>query len=325
MMDIAKGLKPCGAVRRVIAFAIDVFILMMIARMVGMLLFDVLSKLDIFTSHVVSLLLVLVYFGLSESVIFRGRTLGKWMLRIKVVDKNGRSLSFFRSCVRTIIFWLPFLFVGLFLPPNASTVTAYAFVIVSIVIVFGLGFALLYFFLFNERSSQSVHDLVVRSYVVVHTAKERGVLLSVWKWHYLIASIASLCVCAMAFMLFMVVYKASMQVNSNLIHMVQSDKALEAVNLKIREVEGVQYAYTFIRNIGAKEDVPKSFFVFAKVNQRPITPMLKKIAHVVLTYYPKSKQFERIIVTGNYGYDIGFSKVLKAEVAGHTPSEWQTK
>ncbi len=82
---------------------------------------------------------------------------------MRVVDANDQLLSLPRSLLRYAVLGIPFFANNLPVSPTAvmSTLLGYLLALV----VFGGMFATTYLYIFNRRTRQSLHDLVVGSYV----------------------------------------------------------------------------------------------------------------------------------------------------------------
>lgn len=104
------------------------------------------------------------YFGILNSAIRGGQTIGKKLMRIKVVDLNGALIRLDVSMLRYTVFALPLV---LFDPPLAGRIADTATILaVSIIQIFLLG-GMCYLVLFNTPSRRSIHDIVCGTCVIV--------------------------------------------------------------------------------------------------------------------------------------------------------------
>ena len=113
----------------------------------------------------IGLIITILYFGIMNSNICKGQTLGKMAMGLKTVDKFGNYLSLSQSFIRTFILTFCLTLSYLYL----SIKTLYNLeideqCILSLAIILGIMFDLL--FLFNVKTRQTLHDLAVGSYVV---------------------------------------------------------------------------------------------------------------------------------------------------------------
>jgi len=151
--------------KRWFAYIIDAtFILGGILSCVAVVLPDSFLKIGDY-SILIGILFTLLYFGIMNSEICKGQTLGKSFTGLKVVDKYGNYLTLTQSLIRTLILiiclTLPYMFIAKMSVSIPSPDEAY-FVIAAITA--GIIFDLL--FLFNVKTRQTLHDLAVGSYVI---------------------------------------------------------------------------------------------------------------------------------------------------------------
>ena len=151
-----------GAWRRLGAFCIDGLVLWIIGFALGAIAFARLAELGSW-GRLLGFVIAVAYFGVLESRMGGGRTVGKRLLGIRVVDHNGGGLSSVRALVRSAIFFVPYFLNGLI--PGVDGMIPWVAVLFS-VLVFGLGFSILYLLLFNLPTRQSVHDLAAGAWVV---------------------------------------------------------------------------------------------------------------------------------------------------------------
>ena len=169
--------------RRTGAAAVDALLLGAIGACLGLLWFDSLAALGRM-GRFVGGAIALAYFGTLNSRIGEGQTLGKRLLKIRVTDAHGAVISLSRSACRATIFLLPFALNGTTVPTGEYE--QLAGIALSILIV-GVGVATAYLYCCNGRTRQSVHDLVVGTFVRdAESASE--IHKQMWKPHLAIAS-----------------------------------------------------------------------------------------------------------------------------------------
>lgn len=151
--------------KRWFAYIIDaVFILGGVSSIVAQSLPDAIFKIGDF-SILFGLILTLAYFGIMNSGICKGQTLGKSLTGLKVVNKDGNHLTLPQSLVRTMILIIcltvpySFLFALSFNTPN-PTQNILGIAALTAGIIFDL------LFLFNLKTRQTLHDLAVGSFVI---------------------------------------------------------------------------------------------------------------------------------------------------------------
>lgn len=126
------------------------------------------------------LLVMIAYFGILNSKISGGRTIGKWLFRIAVRNKNNEPIGLVRSFIRSIVLTMPILFLGSVMQTFNNRVIAWSLFL----LFFGLGGAILYTMIFNREARQGIHDLLVGTYVVHLPGKPIGSFPTTSRVHY---------------------------------------------------------------------------------------------------------------------------------------------
>jgi len=91
-----------GFWRRSLAFIIDFTFLGVVAFLLSILLGDFFAHLGVW-GGLFGFCITVGYFGLLNSSIDHGQTIGKKIMRIEVVDKEGNSISLGRSFLRSAV------------------------------------------------------------------------------------------------------------------------------------------------------------------------------------------------------------------------------
>jgi uncharacterized RDD family membrane protein YckC len=173
--------------RRIGAFILDTLLLGAIGVAFGFIFTEQLVQLGPF-GRLLGFFVATTYFGILNSKLAGGQTFGKRVLKIKVVAKDGTPLSVSKAFLR----FLP-LGTAWFLNNaqfSESIIFSFWVYILSIA-VFGIGLSTIYLYVFNRKSRQSLHDLVVGSYVVSAVASGPVKAIAPWRGH--------LAVCALLF------------------------------------------------------------------------------------------------------------------------------
>ncbi|WP_083481602.1 RDD family protein [Agarivorans gilvus] len=94
-------------------------------------------------------MLALIYFGIMNSTLCNGQTIGKKILRLRVVDGDNNSISLSKSFVRYLILGSPVFLNGV----RFSNDTSLAFWLYPLsLIVFGGLLSIIYLYIFNRAS-----------------------------------------------------------------------------------------------------------------------------------------------------------------------------
>lgn len=158
----ANPSQIAGFWRRLFAFWLDGAVLGIIGLFLGYFLYDYFASMGKW-GQAIGFVITLSYSGIMNSYILGGQTLGKMAMKIKVVSINGTPLSVTASFFRSSIFCAPFFLNGAI--PNVDFLNSWLQSTLSS-LVFGVGLSIVYLFIFNRKTRQSLHDLAVGSYVV---------------------------------------------------------------------------------------------------------------------------------------------------------------
>ena len=290
----------CGFWVRVLALIIDIILLGVVGRW----------------DRIVGLVIVLGYFGFLNSHIGRGQTIGKRIVRIRVVGDNGQYVSLPRSLLRTIILWIPY-FPGSLLIPHflgyfsgsqifsPISISPIGLLVSSVGI--GLCVGIAYLYLFNRQTRQSLHDLIVNSYVVRATVSGEISVGPIARVHYVV--FGALVVASVAFIgahriARRELYSGVLIVQRNL-NQVEGFLRLEHVEVG-KELVAVEVAW---------KDEPASF-----------DTAIDKVARVVLDSYPDIESKDEMRIGVFYVYSVGIlSSKLRGDVEAYSPAEWRNR
>jgi len=172
----------CGFWIRLLAFLIDLVILRILGIVLGLVFGSLFLMMGNF-ARLIGLAIVLAYFGILQSHEGGGQSLGQRVTRIRVVGPDGECISTGRSLCRTAILWLPALLNQPVIPVRA--LMSPAGILLGAVWGVSAG-GLVYFYLFNRTTRQSIHDLVCRTYVVKSSAEGPLSVGRVSRTHYVV-------------------------------------------------------------------------------------------------------------------------------------------
>jgi uncharacterized RDD family membrane protein YckC len=143
--------------RRIFAFLLDYLIIGVAGLIITLPFSYLLFKIGPY-GHFVGLLITLPYFGIMNSRLCNGQTLGKRMLKIAVRNGSNRSISLQLSFLRTAILLIPTIFS---ISLGIKFIDGFFSILSS-----GVSLALPLIYIFNKTARQSLHDMVVGTYVV---------------------------------------------------------------------------------------------------------------------------------------------------------------
>lgn len=141
--------------KRIIAFVIDSIILTIIGMILCKLLYNQLLYLGNL-SILIGFFIFVLYYGLQNSSICNGQTIGKRIAKIEIVSKNGEYLSPWRSIIRSMLLTPILIFNDITIPLNNLYFIFNALISALSIIQLAL-------FIFNRPTRQMLHDLVIGS------------------------------------------------------------------------------------------------------------------------------------------------------------------
>jgi uncharacterized RDD family membrane protein YckC len=300
-----------GFWRRLLAFILDGLMLGLVGVVLGLLLFDQLARIGGW-GRLLGFCVAIVYFGVLNSSIAGGQTIGKRIMKIQVVDRSGHSISAGRSFLRYAILGAPFFVNRLVVPPSA-TMSAIGSLIVMI--LFGLGGANVYLFIFNRRTRQSLHDLIVRTFVI-RTTPPGQVVGSIWRPHLIVVVVVWLVVV-------IGVHVAATELSRQGVFpgLLKVQNSIQATgNVHTAEV----FVGTNVSTVGGKLKQTKYLHARAVWKEPPvdIETAAKQVVSIVLRDYPEAMDMDVIAVRITYVYDIGMTSAWKVQSINRSPSEW---
>jgi uncharacterized RDD family membrane protein YckC len=281
-----------GFWRRSGAFLIDALIIGIVGFILGLFLQDQFEAMGQW-GRLVGFAITLAYFGIMESRVFQGCTFGKLVLDIQVVTTAGVPLGIGKTLLRSTVFWIPYFLNGLYLGKAATNPVLSA---IHGLLVFGLGGAIIYLYLFNRRTRQSLHDLLVGAIVVRGRRSAAPAMLPVWRGH--MAVVATLFVLLIGF----VGYTRSLLGNSLL-------PALVQVQQQVSRLPAVRSATVVDGTLTVSGAQPTHFVAVKVLTTGPIDDekLARTIAEIALTIDPSARQADTLSVTLAHGYDIGIA------------------
>lgn len=155
-------MKKSGFFLRFIAFCIDSVILAVAGLLAGFVFFDKLASMGPLC-RLLGFLAGGLYFGLMDSALFKGASIGKKICGLMVVSVSGRFLTFSQSLGRFLPVGLSILFSNWILGLNSFS---WLFNVVSSLVVYGVFASDLYLLFFHGKNGQLLHDAAFASCVV---------------------------------------------------------------------------------------------------------------------------------------------------------------
>lgn len=290
MSNTQQGI--CGFWRRLAALVVDVLLLGTVGFLLGLLFSEQFIALGPW-GRWLGFIIELAYFGLLNSRLGNGQTLGKRLLKIRVVDGESQLLSLPRAMVRAAILATPFALNG------TSASNLYLMVPLSVLLFGGL-FSILYLYLFNRRTRQSLHDLAVGSFVVNADALESDTEREpIWPWHLRLVGLIFIVAAAVPFF---TEHLAQMPLFQNLLVIEQQLQQEPGV----RSVVGVTIQKRLYGGDAGHDARPviRAQIVLTE-NRLQDAALAKRLASRIATTMPDASEVEAIQIILVQGYDIG--------------------
>jgi uncharacterized RDD family membrane protein YckC len=282
-----------GVWRRIFAFIIDGIFLGLIGSGLGLIFKDYFIGLGGY-GVIVGFIIAGAYYGILNSDIGGGQTVGKKLLKIKVINARGENISVAKSALRFLVIGVPLFLNGAQIP-NVNMMGPIGILIGMI--VFGGSGAIVYLFLFNKSTRQSLHDFAVGSYVI--DSKYEGEIehKPIWKGHVVIVVV--LCISGTLFMTVGVPF------------IFKNGPFPDMLEIQQKLLNTGKYGIVNVIAGETKFNSNKKTFIGVKVTLREKPEDIKKstkfVAATVYETYPKLLGRETLFVTTAYGYDIGIA------------------
>lgn len=299
-----------GFWRRIGAFIFDSIILALTGIGLGVFLSDVFVEIGGW-GRFVGFTIALFYFGLMNSERSNGQTLGKRAFKIKVVDKDNKPISVIKSFGRYSILGIPFFLNGASLPD--VTMFSYWIYVLSF-IVFGGLLSIIYLYIFNRVTRQSLHDIVCRTYVVNDEVAPRK-MGHIWKPHLLVISILFVAAAIVP------VYTTSLAKQKPFSELLSSLEIIK--NHPVVKYATLSYGSNVTSTVktGRVESRYITAQVFISKDDTANVKLAKKLAAVLVKNISGVRDKDLIIIDLIYGYDIGIASRWESNRHSFAPSD----
>lgn len=300
-----------GFWRRLLAFALDSLFIWLFGGFLGLVYFDEFVSMGNW-GRLIGLIVFVAYFGFLNSTWGGGQSLGKRICKIMVVGTDGQNISIQRSMLRAAILGLPGILNNYTMPLSGMNTPSRMFGLFIIgMSIFGVGLGIIYFYIFNTRTRQSLHDLICSTYVVMKNSADPVVKEKIWKGHMVFYGII------LAFILLI-----SVGFNVLMSRIMFMDNAMNTLQ-KLEKINGV-YSAVLADNSMILSKMFKTDFNYGP-HYIVVTVQIKdkdllyrddstKILNCVLENYPQARKRDYIDVQLVYGYNIGIHSGSKIRV-----------
>jgi len=158
---------------RIIAYLIDYSILAILGFLILLLIKPFVFKIGEL-GRIIGFTIFIIYHGGMNSKLFNGQTLGKKIIKIKVTKMNGKSLTLFKSIIRSSILGMPIFLNKVNIPSSSDSILMKVTLsLITFIIFFGF-ISTAYLYIFNKRTRQTLHDFAFNSVVVLDNSSPRN-------------------------------------------------------------------------------------------------------------------------------------------------------
>ena len=303
-----------GFWRRLFAWSIDGFLLGVIGGISAIFLYGVYVEMGPY-GRLVGFVVSVLYFGIMSSRLCDGQTLGKRWLGIKVVRRDGTTMSLSRSFLRFAVFGTCYFMNGAAISPTAMEYPIFYGILFSF--IFGGLVAIPYLFIFNRRTRQSLHDLVADTLVVQTHAGVSNKDERIWKGHVVLVS------CIFASLLTgAVLSKRYIEGHTDVKGLLSVVKAIAASD-KVYGLSIMDQTTSFYttKTGRSKQRYYQVSGTWQMGGREPNEVALNAVK-ILIKDSPACLERDKIVVTVRSGYDIGISSGFRSTPVSHTPQEW---
>lgn len=316
-LDLAPVLQDAGSVpdvalagvwRRIGAFFIDIVFLWLLGQAAGVVLYAQFAALGAW-GILVGLGITVLYFGVMQSRLRGGQSLGMYALGLKLVSRTGEPLSVPAAALRAAIFCLAYFMNGFIINLGADKIWLAMSILVLLA---GIIFSIYYLLLFNRRTRQSLHDLAVGAFVVrAGPGKLNLPTASVWRGHAAFIAAA------------VIVFAGIAQVSRQFLPPAQLT-SLQAVSEELQKMPGVQSVGILLSTVHVGNESREQLWINAIVNPSlPATQIVAQgMVELLLKQYPEASRQSSIGVSLGSGYNIGIASSWTSTNYAHTPEQW---
>jgi hypothetical protein len=263
----------------------------------------------------------MMYFVPLNSSLGKGRTLGKRLMKIHVVDTDGQHISPSKSFLRYSVLTIPFYLNGVIVPPSVTTSLFWGTMLS--LIVFGGLLSIPYLYIFNRKTRQSLHDLAAGTYVIRTSAPYNPVLGSVWKGHLIVVGVLFILVSvAPSVIKFTFVDKPFFKNLISVQGKIQDTGKLHTVTVTSGTTRTMNYQS---EGGEASSNIVKYLSVNAIIKEpdEEAKGLADDIARIVFDSYTDIDKINAVVIQITKGFDIGIAKLWKREQFNYNPYTWE--
>jgi uncharacterized RDD family membrane protein YckC len=301
-----------GFGQRVGAFLVDCVLLGAIGIVAGFFLTDEFVRLGAW-GRLLGFSVAIAYFGPLNSRLNGGQTLGKRLLKIKVVARDGAALSVPKSFLRFLPLGAPW-FLNHAQFPDSALFSFWGYVVS--IIIFGLGLSVVYLFVFNRPARQSLDDLLVGSYVVAANAVGPVAAAAPRRIHLVVCMLLVVAAGVIPY------FTKDLAAGEPFASMILVQRTVTSVPWVVNAQ--VNKGKNFRSGTGKASSTTTYMGIVADCRDPDIKNAARatQLAKLALSADSSAASLDVIQVTLVYGYDIGIASSWRSQTNEHSPAEW---
>lgn len=305
--DLEEQVSHAGFWRRVGAFVIDTIVVAVPLLFLGMLIQDQ-PMIAGNPGRIIGFIPTILYFGLLNSEVFGGQTLGKRWLKIRVTDLTGRGISPGRSMIRSSILLVPFFLNGLEMRISQSSLPV--IYVLGGVLFLGIG-GLSFYFLFNFWNRRSLHDFLTGTQVVPVAIEATKSRIEPRTLHVFVAILLSGMAALGAYI--------NLRVSSDEIM-----RRLETLQTSVMSSEAVRFAEPSMlsSSFNGKKSYSIVIILHPGDSGEDLERRLPEIYRKLSVDAPFIKEFDSLQFVVRTGFDFGMARLRYDKNFGRSIGEW---
>lgn len=298
---------------RLAAWLVDALLVFVAGQLIGQLFSKPLYQIGPY-GRLIGLAVILLYFGILNSSIGGGQTVGKRLLKTAVRGTDNRPISIWRSLLRASLLAAPVILGGWAIP--ALQIPAVTFI--AGLAVIGLGGALVYTIFFNYTAMQGQHDLICHTWVVKPDGEPKDAFPKTPRVHKVITGLWFALVAVVFFFLYLPNPSYTPGSAAAALKEIRTELAADPrfFTVDVRD-----------QTVTPEKDPPYRAAVVEvwTVGQLPDSQRWetgKSIAGMVIKELDGAKEFDQIQVKLSYGYDLGIASYKSGFWYSNPVDEW---
>ena len=297
-MEEVQGNYIAGFWKRLIALFIDLLILGGIGFLLGLFFESTFVEIGNL-GKLMGFAIALSYFGVMNSQIAKGQTIGKRIAKIRVVDAEGLYINIPKSLLRYSVLSIPFFLNGTYISFESDLINLDYFILP---IVLGGTLSIAYLYLFNRTTRQSLHDLAVGTYVVNSESPLTGVDV-IWKPHLVVVAMVYIALAVAPIFLVDIFSELAKKIPIKEMAITQEILSSEPLVKSVSVMDRTSTISSSVHGESTANYTNVHIYLMANDVGNPV--LAERYAQIVVDSYVETINKDLMHITLSYGFDIG--------------------